>query len=212
MRNRTLIHAANRLQRGTIVGVFAAYLLVPAMASAEHRLIDTEHSTITVHVFKSGLFRAFADNHVIQAPLRDGFLDDGASPHVQIFVEAQRLRVLDPGLSPQDREQVQGRMLGPEVLDANHFPEIRFQSVTVQHVEPDGWLVRGELTLHGQTHVVTLKVAADQGRYRGSASLKQTDFGLSPISIAGGVVKVKDEVKIDFDIAAGSRPTVPNAK
>jgi hypothetical protein len=208
MRNRTLIHAANRLQRGTIVGVFAAHLLVPAMASAEHRLIDTEHSTITVHVFKSGLFRAFADNHLIQAPLRDGFLDDGVSPHVQIFVEAQRLRVLDPGLSPQDREQVQGRMLGPEVLDANRFPEIRFQSATVQHVEPDGWLVRGELTLHGQTHVVTLKVLVDQGRYRGSASLKQTDFGMSPISVAGGAVKVRDEVKIDFDIAAGSRTTV----
>jgi polyisoprenoid-binding protein YceI len=80
--------------------------------------------------------------------------------------------------------------------------------VTVQHVEPDGWLVRGELTLHGQTHVVTLNVAVDQGRYRGSASLKQTDFGMSPISVAGGAVKVKDEVKIDFDIAAGSRPTV----
>ena len=39
-----------------------------------------------------------------------------------------------------------------------------------------------------------------QHRYRGSATLKQTDFGMKPIRIAGGAIKVKDEVKIDFDI------------
>src|SRR5450631_3035780 len=36
--------------------------------------------------------------------------------------------------------------------------------------------------------------------YRCSASFKQSNFGISPISIAGGAVKVKDEVKIEFDI------------
>jgi hypothetical protein len=30
--------------------------------------------------------------------------------------------------------------------------------------------------------------------------VKQTDFGIVPISIAGGTVKVKDEIKVDFDI------------
>ena len=34
----------------------------------------------------------------------------------------------------------------------------------------------------------------------GSTSLKQTDFGITPISIAGGTVKVKDEVRIEFDV------------
>ncbi len=203
MRDNSLIHAGRHLQRSLIAGVFAAGLLVPATASAEIRVVDTEHSTLTVHVFKSGLFRAFADNHVIQAPLRNGFLDDGPGPRVQILVDAQRMRVLDPGLSPRDREQVQARMLGPEVLDAGRFPEIGFHSVTVQRLASDGWLVRGELTLHGQTHAVAVKVTAEHGRYKGSAPLKQTDFGISPISIAGGTVKVKDEVRIDFDIAAG---------
>jgi len=32
--------------------------------------------------------------------------------------------------------------------------------------------------------------------------LKQRDFGIAPISIAGGTVKVKDEVLIEFEIAA----------
>ncbi len=31
------------------------------------------------------------------------------------------------------------------------------------------------------------------------------DFGIKPISIAGGTVKVKDELKIEFDIRANTR-------
>lgn len=38
--------------------------------------IDAQHSVITVHVFKSGLFSAFADNHEIRAPVSGGFLDE----------------------------------------------------------------------------------------------------------------------------------------
>ena len=33
-----------------------------------------------------------------------------------------------------------------------------------------------------------------------TVSIRQRDFGVRPISIAGGTVKVKDEVQIDVDI------------
>ena len=33
--------------------------------------------------------------------------------------------------------------------------------------------------------------------------IKQTDFGIKPISIGGGMIKVKNEVEIDFQIFAG---------
>jgi hypothetical protein len=205
MRHIPLFHNRPRFGRSFLVGAVAAGLIGPSSASAQHRVIDIGRSTITVHVFKSGLFRAFADNHVIQAPLAEGSLDEGTSSRVQLTVDAARMRVLDPGLSPSDREQVRTRMLGPEVLDATRFPQIRFQSMSVERGESDGWLVRGELTLHGHTRIVTLKVAPEQGRYKGSTSLKQTDFAMTPISIAGGTVKVKDDVRIDFDIAVAPK-------
>ncbi len=41
--------------------------------------------------------------------------------------------------------------------------------------------------------------------YTGSATVRQSDFGMTPIRIAGGTVQVKDDVKIDFDIVAGER-------
>jgi len=182
--------------------LFAFSLPFAARVSAQRRAIDTQRSTITVRVFKSGLFSAFADNHIIEAHLADGSVDDSATPHVEIVVEAQRMRVLDPGLSPKDRENVQARMLGPEVLDANRFPQIRFRSTALQRLAPNQWLVHGELELHGQTRQVDVKVSHESVSYKGTATLRQRDFGITPISIAGGTVKVKDEVTIEFEIVA----------
>jgi hypothetical protein len=169
--------------------------------SAEDRLIDTERSTVTVRVFKAGPFRAIADDPVvIQAPLAEGTFD-AAVPHVSIVIDTRRMRVLDPGLSAQDREQVQARMLGPDVLDVQRFRRIHFHSVTIEHLGGARWLARGELELRGQIRPFNVNVSAQNGRYTGRATVKQSDFGIVPISIAGGTVKVKDEITVDFDIA-----------
>lgn len=110
------------------------------------------------------------------------------------------MRVLDPTPSPTDRREVQTRILGAEVLDADRFPRISFRSVAIQRGEADRWSIGGELEVHGQTRPVTVNVVRDQGHYKGSTSLRQSEFGITPISIVGGTVKVKDEIKIDFDI------------
>ena len=122
-----------------------------------------------------------------------------------IVIDVRAMKVLDPGLSPKDRQDVQTRMMGPEVLDADRFQHIRFRSVAIEKGDGGRRSVRGELEVHGQTHAVTVNVVRENDHYKGSASLKQTDFGITPISIAGGTVKVKDEIKIDFDIVTIER-------
>jgi hypothetical protein len=178
--------------------------LVGAASGASVHDVDPDHSKLTVRVSKAGLFRALADNHIVDAPITRGSVDDGPSPAVDLVVNTNKMRVLDPGLSAQDRDQVQARMLGPEVLDASRFSEIRFESRSVEQSASGGWIVHGQLTLHGQTRPVDVKVVHDQGHYKGSASLKQTAFGITPITIAGGTVKVKDEIAVDFDIVTRS--------
>jgi hypothetical protein len=37
--------------------------------------------------------------------------------------------------------------------------------------------------------------------YVGETKLKQTEFGITPVTVAGGTIKVKDEVKVEFSIA-----------
>ncbi len=68
----------------------------PALLQAERRPIDTEKSTLTVYVYKSGLFSALADDHVIDAPLAAGTIDEDSPSSVAIEVHAAELRVRDP--------------------------------------------------------------------------------------------------------------------
>jgi len=162
--------------------------------------IDAAHSVITVHVFKSGLFSAFADNHEIRAPISGGLLDE-TGRRVELVIDAGKLMALDPSLTPEKRREVQQRMLGPEVLDSDRFHEIRFEASKVEQTSRDHFLVSGSLSLHGRTQPISLHILHSNGRYHGDAILKQLDFGITPVSVAGGTVKVKNELKIEFDIA-----------
>ena len=196
--------AIMRARHALRVAAVVSVLFSTGPASAEERLVDTERSTVTVRVYKAGLFRAFADDHIVQAPLAEGSFDE-AVPHIQIVIDPRRMRVLDPGLSEKDRQEVQARMLGPEVLDVNRFQRISFHSITAERLDAGKWLVRGELELHGRIREISLNAYLEKGRYKGSATLRQSDYGIAPISIVGGTVKVKDEIRIDFDVAISDR-------
>jgi hypothetical protein len=60
--------------------------------------------------------------------------------------------------------------------------------------------VRGKLFLRGVTHLIFVKLRRENGRYVGTSTLRQSEFGIRPITTAGGTVKVKDELQIEFDI------------
>jgi polyisoprenoid-binding protein YceI len=162
--------------------------------------IDPERSSLTVHVFKSGLFSALGDNHIVRAPIASGAVND-ATPQVEIAVEARQMTVLDPDLAPAKRAAVQQRMLGPDVLDVARFREIRFRSTAVQALAAGHWRIEGVLVLHGHSMLLSFEVTGAKGQFRGAATLSQRAFGIEPISIAGGTVKVKDDVKVEFEIS-----------
>jgi hypothetical protein len=137
-------------------------------------------------VFKSGLFSAFADNHQIRAPISSGFLDE-AAPRVGLVIDSRQLVVLDPGLAEQKRQQVQQRMVGPEVLDSDRFSEISFAANNAEQTSQDNFLASGSLSLHGNTRPISVHVLRSNGRYHGSAVLKQRDLGITPVSVARGL-------------------------
>ncbi len=83
----------------------------------------------------------------------------------------------------------------------DRFRWISFHSLEITPLDTGRWRVQGELALHGQIRPMAVNVSLENGRYKGSATLRQSDFGIVPISIVGGTVRVKDEVKVDFDIA-----------
>lgn len=181
------------------LGLVAAVWLPLA---AQSRPIAAERSTLTVFAYKSGLFSAFADDHIVRAPIASGSISEESPLAVEMTIRSGDLVVLDPELSPDKRAEVQERMRGPEVLDIRQYPEIRFLSKTVTPLGGDRWTVTGTLTLHGAAREMTFLVVRQDGQYRGSTTLKQSEFGIRPISIVGGTVRVKDELKIEFEIVA----------
>jgi polyisoprenoid-binding protein YceI len=125
---------------------------------------------------------------------------DSVALSVEIHFDARKIRVLDPKVSADDRAKIQETMLSDKVLDASRFPEMAFVSRSVKPAGENAYTVEGDLTLHGVTHALTVPVALLDGHYKGSVNLKQSEFGMVPISLFGGSVKVKDVIEISFDI------------
>jgi polyisoprenoid-binding protein YceI len=190
------------------VSMTAVFLLTCVSgAAAQPSAIDTARSVMTVHVYRAGALAAFGHDHEIAVPIASGSVDFAAH-QVELRMDAKALSVQDPDASEKDRGEVQKTMLGPEVLDVEHYPAIVFRSTLIEPARVASWRIPGTLMLHGATHPVMVEVAQKDGHYTGHALIKQTDFGVTPVRAAGGAVRVKDEVRIDFDIqlAHGKRP------
>jgi polyisoprenoid-binding protein YceI len=184
-----------------ILFLVAASLMCVLGVSAQQHHIDTQKSTLTVHVGKTGAFSGFGHDHEVRAPIQSGTADTGSDPAVEIHMDARALLVIDKDASEKERAEVQTTMLGSEVLDSEHHKEIVFKSTGAAAAGEGRWTLRGNLTLRGQTRPVTVQVMLKNGRYTGETSVKQTDFGIKPPGKMG--VRAKDEVKIEFEVLLG---------
>jgi len=185
------------------LGVLFLIVALATVSRAAEKPIDIEHSTLRVHVGKSGLFSAAGHEHWVTAPIAEGSIDDGQPAHIWFRVAASKLTVEpDKGLSATDQAQVQ-RGMQSKVLESEQFPEIKFNSTSIQPSGDGAWAVRGDLTLHGQTRPASSRVRKQADAYVGRCQIKQTDFGIHLIKVGGGVVKVQDELEIEFSIVPG---------
>lgn len=77
---------------------------------------------------------------------------------------------------------------------------------------PGGGAIEGTLALHGASRPVRLQVISPApGRYRGTAQLRQSDFGITPYSGFFGALKLRDEVTVEFEVELGkARSGSPN--
>jgi polyisoprenoid-binding protein YceI len=192
-----------RFIRFVIAVIFAATICWGA--AGEKRQIDFAHSQLIVRVDKSGFFSGFGHAHEISAPIVRGEVESAKPLSVWFDVNAAGMTVVGKGESDDTKAQVQQNMLGADVLDVAHFPQIHFASESVEAIGDNRWRVHGQLTLRGQTHPIVLETRLENGHYRGTATIQQTTFGITPIRVAGGTIKVKDEVQIEFDIVLAGK-------
>ena len=66
---------------------------------------------------------------------------------------------------------------------------------------PGGGAIEGTLSLHGTSGSLRLQVVSpSQGHYRGTAVVRQSDFGITPYSGFFGALKLRDEVTVEFEV------------
>jgi len=76
-----------------------------------------------------------------------------------------------------------------------------FTSSKITRIGASGGAVEGTLTLNGKTQPVRLQLSAPgEGRYRGSATVLQSAFGIKPYSGFFGALKLRDEVTVEFEV------------
>jgi polyisoprenoid-binding protein YceI len=183
-----------------------------APSVARQYAINAMVSRFTVQAFASGLLSAFGHNPKIA--IRDLKGDINFNPEqidksmMHLVIRADSLSVTD-NISDKDRRDIESEMR-EKVLEISKYPEIVFDvaGVTVNQAEDSQFNVtlNGQLKLHGVTRSqkvpATLVGTGDMLRSFGEFSLRQTDYGVKPVSAVGGGLKVKDELKLTFDIVA----------
>jgi polyisoprenoid-binding protein YceI len=202
--------------RSAAVTLLAGALAVPAAAAPRTYAVAPAQSRVSVHVGRAGLFGFAGHEHQVVGPAAGGEVvadeEDLARSTVWVEFAAAELRVSGEGEPAEDVPKVQAKMTGPEVLDVARFPKVGFKSSSVSG-KPAGagsWdvQVNGDLTLHGVTRPVALALrvtrAGDTLTARGRTTIRHTDFDMKPVSVAG-VVKVKNELTLEFDITARAR-------
>jgi polyisoprenoid-binding protein YceI len=181
--------------------------------AASRYAIEAGRSTFNVQAFSTGLLSVLGHNPKIAVRDIQGEVQFTVAeaaieaPQVHVKMRASSLEVIDD-ISDKDRREIH-RQMYDEVLEVERFPEIAYDCSRVT-VDGSGAsfsaTLNGELSLHGETHPLDVSarvsITGDILKASGQFSVSQKEFGIAPVTVAGGAIKLKDEIKCTFNIVA----------
>lgn len=157
----------------------------------------------------------FAARHAMVTTVRGRFTDVEGTVHVYADdVPASRVvvRLGTASVDTQDAERDE-HLRGPDLFDAERYPEIRFVSSTVDETDENHVMVVGDLTIKDVTRQVAIPVVllgvrrdptgALRADFEATRHLNRRDFGLHwnmPLDTGG--VLVSEQVTLEFAISA----------
>ncbi|MGA2585026.1 MAG: YceI family protein [Tepidisphaeraceae bacterium] len=172
--------------------------------------LDSQRSRFTVQAFATGMLAGFAHNpkFVIRQFGGEMRLDPEipAESSFEMTVQAASLELID-NVKEKDREEIQDQVMN-EVLEVSKYPEITFAStgITLTKIAND-WFraqLRGDMRLHGVTKTqsidVQLRRAERDLRLTGDFTLMLPDYRIKRVTALGGMIKLKDDLKFQFDL------------
>ena len=117
------------------------------------------------------------------------------------------LASIDTGNEPRDNH-----LRSADYLDVEKHPTMSYRSAGIRRTD-GGWVIDGELTLHGVTRQVPLAVEVNgfgpdqrggqRAGFSATAQISRRDFGIDlTVPMDGGGVAVGDKVSISLEIEA----------
>jgi polyisoprenoid-binding protein YceI len=174
--------------------------------------LDPARSKFMVRAFAGGVLWFKGHDHFVAARDFDGearLTPGSVNPaSLTLNVRAASLAETRDVFTDQQKKIIDGE-LRDIVLEPDKYPEITFKSTEVS-AEARGSVFKvklgGDLTLRGVTrHVVIpaeVTLEGDSLRARGEFEIKRGDFKVPATSAFHGTVRVRDRLKIMFDIVA----------
>ena len=206
----------------------------PAWLAAQQRgegrlyRIDAAGSQVRIHVFRAGRLAKAGHNHVLGVERLQGqvFLpaDGIAGAGVELGFRLDDVGIDKPewraGLGPEfastptasDVAGTRTNML--RAVDGERFPTIWMRSTAVAGAFPV-LAIKLAVQWHGQVREidVPVRVARPAGdaalRAQGALVLRQSEFGITPFSVLGGLLAIQDELTVDVDVAARAAAVCP---
>jgi len=193
------------MKKVTILALLSALLIAHSAFAADTYVFDKLHSTVGFqirHLFSKvpGKFGDFAGQ--IQL--------DEANPEQSSVEVTIKTASIDTGVKMRDDD-----LRSPNFFDAKKFPEITFKSTAVKKSGENTADVTGNLTMHGVTKEVVLKVEllgkgagpknSTVSGWDASTALKRSDFGLNWNQVIEGTQMVGDDVQIELHIEADKK-------
>jgi polyisoprenoid-binding protein YceI len=182
--------------------------------------VSPQGSQLAIYVFRGGRFSRLGHNHVMTSQnltgrvwvhpdfARSGF--ELSFPVAQLVVDdpdARRAAGSDfpPDIPQADKDGTRKNMLKPEVLDGEHYPQVKLRSAKVGGTF-EAPQVTAHITIKETSRDVevplTIEAAGAKLTASGEFDVLQTEFGMKPFSVALGALEVQDKLHIKFTVVA----------
>jgi len=177
-------------------------------------------SLLIVRVYRGGTLSRAGHNHIVASHDLSGTVHVAPDlvrssfelelPVASLTVDEAELRAAQGADFAADvpdsaRDGTRRNMLGPAVLDAEHFPKVTLHCEALE-LDAGRLMSRVQVGIRGQLHTVTVPVSytlsAHELLAQGEFTLKQTDLGLAPFTALLGALAVQDEMQLQFHIVA----------
>ncbi len=165
--------------------------------------LGPDNATLRVRTGRHGAAAKAGHDLVLDVTSWKATLDVGEDPgqvDLELTADPRSLRVREGAggaqpLSDDDKTDIR-KTIDDDVLKGQ---TVRFRSTAVEASDGGARLrLSGDLEIVGTSHPVAFELSVgSNGQISGSASVRQTDWGIKPYSALFGALKVNDEVEVE---------------